>query len=85
MWQSTGSKPARVRRTVTHTHAQLLDNPQVSETISRGQFVTLLKPSNRNAFRVIVSWRDQEWLISLSAWDAAEPHESGRKSAKVDW
>ena len=46
---------------------------RVSETIIRGRLVTLLKPSNRNATRVIVSWREQEWLMSLSAWEAAEP------------
>lgn len=73
LWQRTGSKPSRVRRTVAHTHAELVDQPHVSETIIRGQLVTLLKPSNRNANRVIVRWRDQDWLISFSAWEAAEP------------
>jgi hypothetical protein len=70
-----------VRRILVKTHALSADQG-LSETIVAGELIHFIRPSTKSTNRVIVDWRSQEWLISLSAWRATVPFESGRRNAR---
>lgn len=76
---------SEVRRMGVVARAQLVSNPDVLETIRPGHFITFVRPSSVNLARVIVKWGDQDWLISLSAWQAAEIPNPTDKRGSVSW
>jgi hypothetical protein len=61
------------RRVIADTPVQGLTKPGIAVMIGRGELVTWIRTTTRAESTVCISYRNDLWLMSTTAWETAAP------------